>query len=422
MRQDLFIIPHEWLSLPVFGWGWLLIAWAIASLVLLAEQGRRSRSFADAMQAVPMLLAVAVVIVVVLPRLEATTPAGQPIGLPIRGYGVMLLLAVLAGVGLAARQARQMGVHPDVIYSLAFWMFLGGIAGARLFYVFQYWDRFVREDVLATLLAMVNVIPGGLVVYGSLIGALLAGGVFLRLRRLPVLAMADLVAPSLALGLALGRIGCLLNGCCFGGVCEQPGWCVRFPESSPPYAHQRAHGQLHGFRVGAEGKGAVPTVRVVDPSGPAAVAGLEPGAVIRAIDGRPVTQLAQATGHLSVAGPRLELETDRGHVTIALDALPARSRPVHPVQLYSAINAALLCLLLWAWYPFRRRDGELFAALLLIYPITRFLLERIRTDEPGQLQTHLTISQLVSFGLVALALGLGLYLIRQPRGSALPRS
>ncbi len=333
MRQDLFIIPHEWLSIPVFGWGWLLMAWAIASVVLLAVQWRRHRSLADVIQAVPMLLAVAVVIVVVLPRLESTTPAGQPIGLPIRGYGVMLLLAVLGGVGLAARQARQMGLHPDVIYSLAFWMFVGGIAGARLFYVIQYWDQFRRDDVWATILAMVNVIPGGLVVYGSLVGALLAGGVFLRLRRLPVLALADLITPSLVLGLALGRIGCLLNGCCFGGVCEQSDWCLRFPESSPPYAHQRAHGQLHGFRIGAAGDENRPQVQAIEPGGPAESAGLEWGAVILAVDGRNVTQFAQAANQLSGAGPRLHLETDRGPVTISLDALPARSRPVHPVQL-----------------------------------------------------------------------------------------
>ncbi len=421
MKQDLFVIPHEWLSIPVFGWGWLLMAWAIASVVLLAVQWRRHRSLGDVLQAVPMLMAVAVVIVVVLPWLEATTPAGQPIGLPIRGYGVMLLLAVLSGVGLAARQARQMGIHPDVIYSLAFWVFVGGIAGARSFYIVLYWDQFQRDSVWATIVAMLNVIPGGLVVYGSLIGALLAGGLFLRLRRLPVLALADLVTPSLLLGLALGRIGCLLNGCCFGGVCYQPGWSLRFPESSPPYAHQRAHGQLHGFHIAAAGEGDRPEVRAIEPGGPAESAGLEWGAVILAVDGRDVAEFAQTANQLSVAGPRLHLETDRGPVTISLDALPARSRPVHPVQLYSAINAALLSLLMWAWYPFRRRDGELFAALLVLYPITRFLLELIRADEPGRLQTDLTISQWVSCGLLVLAVGLWIYLIRQPAGSVLPR-
>jgi hypothetical protein len=100
--------------------------------------------------------------------------------------------------------------------------------------------------------------------------------------------------------------------------------------------------------------------------------------------------------------------------------VPARSLPVHATQIYSSINAALLCLLLWAYYPMRRRDGEVFAALLLLYPITRILLEVVRVDEGGKFGTGLTISQLVSLVLIAASIVLWIYVLRQPPGSALP--
>ena len=69
-----------------------------------------------------------------------------------------------------------------------------------------------------------------------------------------------------------------------------------------------------------------------------------------------------------------------------------------PTQLYAAIDAGLLALVLWFYYPFRRRDGEVFALLITLHPISRFFLEMIRSDEPGQFGTGLTISQWLSLG------------------------
>ena len=89
------------------------------------------------------------------------------------------------------------------------------------------------------------------------------------------------------------------------------------------------------------------------------------------------------------------------------DDLPDRSRPVHPTQIYSSINAFLIFLVLWFFYPFRRHAGEVLALMLILYPIGRFLLEVIRTDEAGQFGTTLTISQWVS--VVAIGLGVSLW-------------
>jgi phosphatidylglycerol:prolipoprotein diacylglycerol transferase len=93
---------------------------------------------------------------------------------------------------------------------------------------------------------------------------------------------------------------------------------------------------------------------------------------------------------------------------------------VHPTQVYSAVDAALLAWLLWSYYPFRGRDGEAIALLLTIHPITRFLLEIIRTDEPAVFGTGMSISQNISLLLLAVAGLLWWYVSRQPRGVAWP--
>lgn len=69
---------------------------------------------------------------------------------------------------------------------------------------------------------------GGLVFYGGLIGAIISGILFIRLRKLPLWAMSDVLAPSIALGYVFGRIGCLMNGCCYGAACHLP-WAIRYP-------------------------------------------------------------------------------------------------------------------------------------------------------------------------------------------------
>jgi phosphatidylglycerol:prolipoprotein diacylglycerol transferase len=93
---------------------------------------------------------------------------------------------------------------------------------------------------------------------------------------------------------------------------------------------------------------------------------------------------------------------------------------VHPAQLYSAIDAGILAWLLWSYYPLRRRDGEATALLLTIHPVTRFLLEVIRTDEPAVFGTGMSISQNISLLLLAAAGVLWWYLSRQPRGVVWP--
>jgi phosphatidylglycerol:prolipoprotein diacylglycerol transferase len=146
------------------------------------------------------------------------------------------------------------------------------------------------------------------------------------------------------LGLAIGRVGCFLNGCCFGGPCDLP-WGIRFPPESPPWLDQVARGLL-------------------PPAGGAAASNW--------------------------------------------------SLPVHPAQLYAAVDAGLLAWLAVCFTPWARRDGEVFALVLTLHPVSRILLEIIRIDEPPALGTPLSISQLVSVVLLVCAAVAWAVLWRQP--------
>jgi phosphatidylglycerol:prolipoprotein diacylglycerol transferase len=235
----------------------------------------------------------------------------------------------------------------------------------------------------------------------------------------------------MVVGLALGRIGCFLNGCCFGGECLPPDWkAMTFPAKSPPYKQQVASGWNSGVWL-ADKDGQI-VVDWVSPGGPAAKSGLQAGQIVKGVNGAVVQSLDEARERLAPpadeppnAPPKLPrafvLDTAGGQTYFwTVNELPPRSVPVHPTQLYSAIDAALLALVLWFYYPFRRRDGEVFALLITIHPLSRFLLEMIRSDEPGRFGTDLTIAQWMSIAIAACGALLWVYLERQPRGSALP--
>lgn len=420
MRSTLFYIPAELAGQPIFGFGWLLVAWIVFGIGLVAWASRQPQGKREVAGYLPLLLIVAVVIAFVLPSLVEQSPGGEPLGVPIRGFGVMFMLATLAGVGLAAYRARQAGLDPEMIYSLAFAMFVPGIIGARLFYVIQYWDEVAQLspqgglDFGRTLQALLNVTKGGLVVYGSLLAAVPAGIWFCWRHRLPILKMGDVIAPSMLVGLALGRIGCFFNGCCFGGVCLTADYALSFPAGSPPYVQQEGAGWRSGVWL-AEDEGNVVVAYVAPQS--AAAEHVRVGDHILRINGAEVQSVSDARQKLATAGSGLEVETEEGRVERwSNPSPPAWSVPIHATQLYAAIDASLLAVVLWLAFAYRRHDGEVFALMVTVHPISRFLLEMIRSDEPGQFGTELTISQWLSLGILAGACVLWWYIERQPRG------
>ncbi len=421
MCQTLFFIPPEFAGWPVFGPGLLLAVWAVASVVLLAWLVRRQGFNADTWSYVPILLLIGAIIGWVLPALCERQ------GLPIRGYGVMIMLAVIAAVSLAAWRAKRWGLDPDLIFSLAFWMLVPGIIGARAFYVIEYWSDYWRwytdpNGGLGPFLGeVINVAKGGLVVYGAFFGGVAGLLLFVRRERLPLLALADLIAPSLALGLAIGRIGCLMNGCCYGAVCDYP-WAVTFPagrppDYTPPYRAQVERGQMYGFTLSGNPQ-AEPRVLAVRPDSPADRAGLKPGDRLQSINGDKLAATEHAYWALLRAfGQRQPLRMQvAGRPEITLPAIepPERSLRVHPTQIYSVIDGLALCLLLLVFDRFHRRDGELFALLISIYPITRFFIESLRTDEAAVLGTGMSISQNVSLLVFVCAAALWFHILRRP--------
>lgn len=156
--------------------------------------------------------------------------------LTIHWYGIFIALAFIAGVWTASRRGLRDGINPEWISDLAVWLLLGGIVGARLLHVITYWESDFANRPLWEVFAIWK---GGLVFYGSLIGAALAGATFVKIKKLPFLKLADALAPSIALGSVFGRIGCLMTGCCFGKTCSLP-WAIQFPpDSLAAGAHER---------------------------------------------------------------------------------------------------------------------------------------------------------------------------------------
>ncbi|NOY41419.1 MAG: hypothetical protein GXP26_06235 [Planctomycetes bacterium] len=417
MHSELLRIPVEWSGVPIFGVGVLLALWLVGGGIWMVVSGKRTAWSAETMSYLPGLV-IGAIIIVAIPRVF-------PEGLPIRGYGVMVLLGACVGLAMAAYRTRQAGLNPELIFSLAFGMFVCGILGARLFYVIEYWDtRFNFDNWPDTLIAVLKFTEGGLVVYGALIGAMLAFGWFVRRQKLPALAIADLIAPSLLAGLALGRIGCLLNGCCYGGETERP-WAVTFPQQSMVYREQAANGRMAGLRLSqSAADDPRPMVLSVDENSPAAKVGLEPHMKVVAINGAAVTSVEEVQALMWIAfqdrrSIKIDIAAGKSFKIPKVEA-PPRSRPVHPTQIYSAVNAGLLSWLLWSFFPFRRRDGEVTALMLTIYPISRFLLEIIRVDESPVFGTGLSISQNISILLFFAAIGLWVYLSRQPNRTSEP--
>jgi len=177
---------------------------------------------------------------------------------------------------------------------------------------------------------------------------------------------------------------------------------------------------MYGIELSGDSK-AAPVLRSVDPKSPAGQEGLLPGDRMQSIGGQQVNTAGDAQRILwrlfHEHSPVVLQAAGRRPVTLPAIPIPPRSLPVHPTQIYSSINAFLLCLLLLAYEPFSRRDGELFALVLSLYPIARFLLEMIRTDE-SPVFAGLTISQNISLLLLICGAGLWLYILRQPPGKA----
>jgi phosphatidylglycerol:prolipoprotein diacylglycerol transferase len=163
------------------------------------------------------------------------------IRLPLHSYGLLIATAFLVGIWLAQREARRRGQDPEKIADLSFWILVAALVGSRVFFILVNWgDYFGARAIVTTPLGriprLLAVWEGGLVFYGGFIGAALTAWWYMRRHRMPFLAHADTLIPSVAFGHFLGRIGCFGAGCCWGGVAHgHLPWAVRFPPASLAY-------------------------------------------------------------------------------------------------------------------------------------------------------------------------------------------
>jgi phosphatidylglycerol---prolipoprotein diacylglyceryl transferase len=146
--------------------------------------------------------------------------------LPIRSYEVLVAIGFLIALYIAIQRAKKKNIPFRFILDLGLYVLISGFVGARIFYILQHIRSY---DSLSN--AFSSIWEGGLTYYGGFVLASFVGFIYLRSIRLPIAEVMDIIAPSLALGEGIARIGCFLAGCCFGKPTNLP--CgVTFPENT----------------------------------------------------------------------------------------------------------------------------------------------------------------------------------------------
>ena len=175
--------------------------------------------------------------------------------IPIKSYGIMLALSFFLGVMYVYWQSKKHGRRFEPLLAVAYIMIFGGVAGARLFYVLLHLEEFSGHwlDVVNPFhQGMFGL--AGLNLYGGVLTGMIATVAFCIWRKMPILDVFDFFAPTIGIGLAVSRIGCFLNGCCFGSPTSLP-WGVTFPPGSIPsfvFGSQPLHpAQLYSSLYGA---------------------------------------------------------------------------------------------------------------------------------------------------------------------------
>jgi phosphatidylglycerol:prolipoprotein diacylglycerol transferase len=305
------------------------------------------------------------------------------IHLTVRSFGVMMVIGFLLGLYLIGRLSRNIVSNPQLITNLALYCLIAGVVGARVFYVVHHFDKMDRP-----LASMFAVWQGGLEFYGGVIFAIPVIVLYLRYYKLPIRRCLDIMAIALMLGLAFGRLGCFLNGCCFGKPTELP-WAVRFPYDSFAYFSQ--------INADPERNRRAPRLKL-PPDEYSSYPGISTKLYPKSFD-----ELTE----------QQKFEVTKGKY---------QCLPIHPTQLYSSANAAFICLVL---YLFWRRSqkavrsgntrmlftkpGYTFALAFIFYGIARFLIEYLRDDNPFEyawwaIYKGGTVSQNLSIYLVLLGL------------------
>ncbi len=218
--------------------------------------------------------------------------------IPIYGFGMMLFVAFVVCTWLAGRRAEKEGIAKEHIQDLAIWLFVGGLVGSRITFLLQVGQVSSFWDFLSQL---PRIWDGGVIFYGAAIGGLVGYGLayyfVLRKHALSTWKLADIIAPSIAMGLCLGRLGCFLNGCCYGQVATCPHCLgVPFPLSAPSrYALvEKGYQTPAGFTLVDQR-----VVEKVDRNSPEGKAGLQPGDILLWVNEKTIHRYSDFQDYLS---------------------------------------------------------------------------------------------------------------------------
>ncbi len=285
----------------------------------------------------------------------------------IHGFGLMLVIGFLIAMALEKFLARRTGQDPEAFANAALLALFTGVLGARLSHVFENFSDFSdpRLGFFGNLANVFNISSGGLTYYGGFLLALPTLVIYAMVKKIPLRLGMDIIAPCLMVGLAFGRIGCFLNGCCYGAECNLP-WAVTFPYQSYAYQDEDHRGE------------------VTPP---------------------PVLQTT-LSNDMTVLIPRDRLTTPQELSAAASQ----RSRPLHPAQLYSSITAFMLVGILLAYFTMPHAPGMVFALMMILEGVSRFTLELLRVEPPViHIAGHgWSLSMVLSVFLVAAGLILAL--------------
>jgi phosphatidylglycerol---prolipoprotein diacylglyceryl transferase len=144
----------------------------------------------------------------------------------LKWYGVLIAAAVLIGINLSMRLGKSRNIDSELIADLAIWLVLAAIPAARIYYVIFEWQTYSQHPE-----NIIKIWEGGIAIHGAIIGGSIAAIIFAKLRQISFWQLADIVAPSLALGQAIGRWGNFFNSEAFGSRTDLP-WAVYIPNQN----------------------------------------------------------------------------------------------------------------------------------------------------------------------------------------------
>ncbi|MDF1564504.1 MAG: prolipoprotein diacylglyceryl transferase [Deltaproteobacteria bacterium] len=295
--------------------------------------------------------------------LRPWTWAGE-VTLPLHTYGVMMAIAFVSGITVATREGRRSGLDADRLLDLAFWLLVSGLVGARLLFILVNLDQYFGENFYSADLRLggpeglrvpnlLIVWRGGLVFFGGLLGAFATATYYLWRNKLPYFRYIDVIVLAAPIGHFFGRLGCFAAGCCWGKACD--------PAS--PFATYFPNRSLAYLQT-------------------------------------PIDEHVQHAGEWT-------------------------TQALYPTQLFESLGVLLIFFAL-IWLQRRKRfNGQVLIFYFILYPLFRTLNETFRGDWergllfrwPAEDPVMLSTSQIISFGVAALGVGL-LVFLRRRRGRA----